>query len=218
MVPDFYRQLHVMPDAPIEVIRAAYRALMWTHHPDNGGEHDLAVRINEAWNVLGDPEQRAAYDAELRARRAMYEHVPVPPAPPVPLTECAFCRAVVELGDARCTHCRAPLTRIAVRVIRPLVTARAKERRRLPRVSRNDWGKLYLTPLAPGVDVRLRNLSLEGVSFFSGTPVALGQRLRVSGEAFDAVLDVVHCSRQNKVFVVNGRFVTAEYAAARSAL
>ena len=46
---NYYRLLHVQPDAPPEVIRASYRALMALHHPDVGGDHATAALINEAY-------------------------------------------------------------------------------------------------------------------------------------------------------------------------
>ena len=62
----FYDDLGVTPAAPDEVIRAAYKAIMRTHHPDVGGDPEVAGRANTAYDVLGDPDRRAAYDRELR--------------------------------------------------------------------------------------------------------------------------------------------------------
>ena len=63
-----YRTLFVQPDAPPEVIKAAWRALMSARrvHPDLGGDHEAAVHLNTAYEVLGDPARRAAYDDALR--------------------------------------------------------------------------------------------------------------------------------------------------------
>ena len=44
-----YRLLHVQPDAPTEVIRAAYRALIAVHHPDAGGDADHAMLLSDAY-------------------------------------------------------------------------------------------------------------------------------------------------------------------------
>lgn len=72
-----YERLKVNPDAPIEVIRAAYRALAAKHHPDRhmqpGTSHGDMVALNAAYEVLADPTSRAAYDAELA-------HAEAPPA------------------------------------------------------------------------------------------------------------------------------------------
>ena len=52
-------------------IRTAYRLLAKQHHPDvNGGDPAAQARtqiLNAAYEVLGDPERRAAYDEELAA-------------------------------------------------------------------------------------------------------------------------------------------------------
>ncbi len=64
---NYYRILHVQPDAPTEVIQASYRTMMQKlrQHPDLGGEHWNASLINEAHDVLSDAERRRAYDRLL---------------------------------------------------------------------------------------------------------------------------------------------------------
>ena len=68
---NYYRILHVQPDAPVELIKASYRTLMhkMKHHPDLGGDHETAVIINEAYDTLTDTKKRKAYDAKLFAER-----------------------------------------------------------------------------------------------------------------------------------------------------
>jgi curved DNA-binding protein CbpA len=61
-VPDFYEVLQVHPSAEPEVIRAAYRILARKYHPDHGGDPRRMMALNDAWDVLGDPARRAAYD------------------------------------------------------------------------------------------------------------------------------------------------------------
>jgi hypothetical protein len=69
----YYDTLEVSQNASQEVIRAAYRSLLQRYHPDkNPGDASAAARsvsIVEAYQVLSDPERRAAYDASLRMRR-----------------------------------------------------------------------------------------------------------------------------------------------------
>lgn len=63
----YYDTLQVLPSAEDAVIRSAYRSLMRLYHPDtnNGPEADRRVReITAAFAVLGDPQSRAAYDAQ----------------------------------------------------------------------------------------------------------------------------------------------------------
>lgn len=73
--PDPYKVLQVDPEAEDEVIQAAYRRLAQKYHPDVAAGPDADARmsaINAAWEVLGDPGRRAAFDLarRLSARNA----------------------------------------------------------------------------------------------------------------------------------------------------
>ena len=63
-----YKLLKVDSEAPLEVVKAAYRALMKSGslHPDLGGENNLAQEINLAYQILSDAEQRRELDAKLK--------------------------------------------------------------------------------------------------------------------------------------------------------
>ena len=83
---DPYAVLQVMPGAEPDVIRAAYRALAARWHPDRGASPERMVAINAAWHILGNPERRAAFDAD-RSRRTLSPTSPATaaataPAPP----------------------------------------------------------------------------------------------------------------------------------------
>ncbi len=64
---DYYKILGVDPSASQEEIKKAYRKLVLKYHPDrNPGDKEAEERfkeINEAYEVLGDPEKRAQYDS-----------------------------------------------------------------------------------------------------------------------------------------------------------
>lgn len=64
---DFYAVLGVSADADAKAIKAKYRKLARTYHPDsNPGDTAAEQRfkeIGEAYSVLSDPEQRKQYDA-----------------------------------------------------------------------------------------------------------------------------------------------------------
>ena len=64
MVDDLYRVLQVDASADSATIRAAYRALAAVSHPDHAGAagENRMRELNAAWEVLGDPQRRAAYD------------------------------------------------------------------------------------------------------------------------------------------------------------
>ena len=61
---DLYRILQVVPEADAEVVQAAYRALARKLHPDQSGSEQAMKELNAAWDVLGNPHQRARYDRE----------------------------------------------------------------------------------------------------------------------------------------------------------
>ena len=51
--PD-HAALHLLPDAPADVVKGAYRALALAHHPDHAGPegHRAMVKINAAHERL----------------------------------------------------------------------------------------------------------------------------------------------------------------------
>ncbi len=58
-----YTVLGLEPDADAEDIRAAFRLKAKTTHPDKPGGSDAAFKaVNEAHQILSDPDRRAAYD------------------------------------------------------------------------------------------------------------------------------------------------------------
>ena len=122
---NYYRILHVQPDAPAAVIRMAYRTLMQKLrlHPDLGGDGATAALINEAYVVLSDPQRRADYDAQTTAKHSRSLAPPADksavtpqtsaPAPPVPRGDpirCSFCDATASppTRDAASARCGSP--------------------------------------------------------------------------------------------------------------
>jgi molecular chaperone DnaJ len=63
---DYYRVLGVDRKADDKAIKSAYRRLARKHHPDvakGAGAADKFKEINEAYEVLSDPEKRRRYDS-----------------------------------------------------------------------------------------------------------------------------------------------------------
>ena len=78
---DYYKTLGVPRNASQDEIKRAYRRLARKYHPDVSKEPDAEARfkeVNEANEVLKDPERRAAYDALGNQWRAGQEFRPPP--------------------------------------------------------------------------------------------------------------------------------------------
>lgn len=198
---NLYRILFVQPEAPPEVIKAAYRALMTTlrGHPDLGGNNERAAQLNVAYAVLSDPAQRAAYDERLRlAHGDIVEDVP----------GCPFCGHRMPkklLRDTRCAQCESPLFpapdpgRVA--------GAEPLGRRRGERFERATIVRVLLRGL-PEVAASLRDLSLGGLSFHFDRRLPLGTVLRVCAPAFDALVQVAACRSAPGGLIVHARLLT----------
>ncbi|KDP26205.1 hypothetical protein JCGZ_22451 [Jatropha curcas] len=75
-----YNILSVKEDASYEEIRNGYRLALLNHHPDKlQNKHqstdsqnqlgDRFLKVQKAWEILGNSRSRAVYDSELRAYR-----------------------------------------------------------------------------------------------------------------------------------------------------
>ena len=206
-----YRILHVQPEAPPEVIKSSYRALMAKLHPDLGGDHERAARLNAAYTVLSDPELRRAYDRTLkRPPRGPAGAPAFEPAEWHAAKACPFCRrafAGLPVAGMRCSGCDSPLGPAPA-------TAQATNeligRRRGERHSRDVDARLRLPGEAGERLVRLRDLSLTGLSLVSTVRIPNGTPLRVTADTFDTVAVTVGCRAASPVFTVHARLLTLQ--------
>ncbi len=212
---NYYRLLHVQPEAPLEVIKASYRSLMTKlkGHPDLGGDHDAAVLLNEAYAVLTNATKRREYDATLKKRR------PAPPAEPASaaasaararsavLTHCPFCQSPVA-AVRRCRQCSSPLappTGIGAR-LRELM-----ERRAMPRISKA--AALHLYPSWPhaGHAAHLRDLSPAGISMVTIYAARPDQVLKIDSSILLGIVRVVSVRDHAAAWSVHASFLTIEF-------
>lgn len=195
---NYYRVLHVQPDAPDLVIKASYRTLMQRlhMHPDLGGDHAHAALINEAFRTLGDPVRRARYDKLLQAE------APIPAPPPSSAAEadpqCPFCfephhRSDVERPDAVCAACGAALFP-AERHVNDGTSRRAIDR--LPRNMRVTFVRAS-SPRTPCKAVT-HDLSLNGMRILTHTHLVVDERVIVESDFCSAVA-VVRSVRAHSV-------------------
>ncbi|TMF01796.1 MAG: J domain-containing protein [Chloroflexi bacterium] len=92
---NLYEVLQVSPEANTEVIRAAYRTLARSQHPDVNPDPEATRhmrRLNAAYHILSDPARRARYDA-ARVRVA-----PVRPAARVARSTAPTVRPSAHVG------------------------------------------------------------------------------------------------------------------------
>jgi curved DNA-binding protein len=68
---DFYEILQLSPRATTETVERVYRMLAKRYHPDNqqSGDSNKFYVVQEAYEVLSDPERRAAYDVKYDAEQ-----------------------------------------------------------------------------------------------------------------------------------------------------
>lgn len=67
-----YDNLKVTRNAPIGVIKGAFRAMAQQYHPDKNSSKDaerVMKLINEAMFILGDPLKRAEHDAWIKKKK-----------------------------------------------------------------------------------------------------------------------------------------------------
>lgn len=215
---NLYRILHVQPEAPHEVIKASYRALMSTlrAHPDLGGDHDQAVRLNAAYAVLGDPERRRDYDHALRkpargaAAGATTQAAQTDPWCWLADKRCPFCQhafAGRPVAESRCSRCDSPLGAA------PDAGRAASEllgRRRGERYARELDARLRVHGQASDRPARVRDLSLTGLSLVTAQRLDKGSTLRITTPSFDAVAAVVACRSAGAAFTVHARLLTLQ--------
>lgn len=211
---NYYRILHVQPDAPDAIIRASYRTLMQRlkAHPDLGGDHWNAALINEAYTVLLNPQQRADYDARMgivntwrsqgsdeeltdeEQQRAANDHTPEPP--PAVTGRCHFCRSrydeSLEIGaDSLCAACASPLAPARS------VDNSASWNRAIQRVPKNQTVFFYLDWPNPSKHVASsRDVSLTGMQLEASEPVSEGAMLKIDCDLCQAVGQAVYCRRE----------------------
>jgi hypothetical protein len=204
---NYYRILHVQPDAHEAVIRMAYRTLMQKlrAHPDLGGDGAMASLINEAYAVLSDPEKRAAYDAQLGSPRPRATAEPAVSPAPAPVRErtaalpaaravggdaCPFCAAPLPAAPARprrCAGCASPLAP-------PPPTPRMSDARRVfERQTRAMPAEYFLHGDAAPRPAMLLDFSPRGARLSTADALAVNVVAALKTPLFDALARVVHC-------------------------
>lgn len=173
---NLYGVLGISPIASADEIKSAFRALAKRHHPDrNQGNEEEFKRIAAAYEILSDPERRAAYD-RLRAiwlteQKAVAcsdcgEANRLRPPQAGKRLVCGRCRAALPAADA------APSS--AAAVVGTLAHALGERLR----ASGERLGKEVLTETAAAVEELTRDLTDEAARAASSAIEAGFERIR----------------------------------------
>ncbi len=197
---NYYRLLHVQPDAPVEVIHASYRTMMreMRQHPDLGGLDSYAALLNEAYSTLCDPALRAAYDRKLPVR---FERRPHPAHTPRNSEHrCRRCGTSLPDRHGSCLNC--PVCGSPLQQGKE-AARRSDSRRALTRTKRSDALHYYTRGPQEAQEAEMINLSPKGMRLFCRQRLAPGTVLKISGPDLTASAIVTN-SRQE---MVNGQNV-----------
>ena len=200
--PDYYRILHVQPDAPTPVIHAIYRTLLNRLQTSAtfAGEADAGL-IEEAYAVLGNAQRRAAYDAQRRAASAQAAppprevHAVDEDADTLVMNVCLFCGAPHGIQrrlerDDDCGRCGSPLC--------PAERHRLEYsgQRMLSRIPKHHPIDIYVTwPQGEPAAAEMRDLSLNGMQFTSVTRLQPNQIVKIICSELHALARVAHTNR-----------------------
>ncbi len=229
-LPNFYEILHVLPDSPLAVIKASYRALMQVcrNHPDLGGDTEYASLLNQAYNTLKCTNSRQQYDEELMRQNfdivddimSKNQHPSPPKNDPIidkpnsdtielNLPICPFCETPHGFDasldpNALCHKCKMPLfmsdSRIEEYGLRQFM--------RIPK-----GGMIYYYLHWPGSHYKgeLHDLSPKGISFLCNEALAIGQHIIIEANEMYAIAEVTNSrdceSHQQYHAIVGARFI-----------
>jgi molecular chaperone DnaJ len=161
---DFYITLGVERTAADDDIKKAYRKLAMTYHPDrNGGSKEAEEKfkeITEAYDVLRDPQKRAAYDrygeAGLRGGSGGFHHVDLSEALGIFMRDFGGFGGLDDLFGGRGQSGSGPRTGADVKVTLPLT----------------------LVEVATGVEKEIKLKVLEACDRCSGSGAEPGSKAR----------------------------------------
>ena len=229
---NYYRMLHIQPDAPLDIIKASYRTQMQKlkMHPDLGGDEWDASVLNEAYSILSDPEKRATYDASFLGNRdGLVNNAQTPgdraagagkarqtatahDHDPVDMSVCAFCRtrrpADMALASMPfCTGCGGPLT--VANTLRIVDTSG----RACARMPHHAPVTAYTDTDCPGLHGRLHDLSPMGLQLHLPSPLRSGQIIRINADPVAAIARVIFCNRTGQIGQFNAgvAFITVSF-------
>jgi curved DNA-binding protein CbpA len=214
--PNYYRVLQVQPDALPEIINASYRTMMreLKKHPDLGGSTAEAALLNEAYEILGDPSRRAAYDEEL-----FFHSIQTPDSrdkKPSALACCPVCNRPLSQKPAPgeiCQTCRTPLP--SDRQQESIKT----RGRSLDRIKNSDPIYYYSEWPGKAKQGRMIDFSPKGMRFISSEKLMLESVLKISCKLFEASGTITNVNEEKsdgqECYSVGVRFIAVRFEESR---
>lgn len=212
---NYYRILHVQPDAPFEIIRTSYRTLMreLKKHPDLGGDNWNASIINEAYEILCDRTKRAEYNNELLKNYTENKHLHTNSFKETDTNNVyQTCRKPMGgssgAGDD-CLNCGSLVSGKTGQ------SDRSDHRRSVIRMKSNGKIRYYLSSSFPGRDAELLDLSPRGVRFLCKEKLKEESSLKLKSLLFDAKAEVLFAKQDvvdgQILYVVGARFLNVNF-------
>jgi len=78
-------------------------------------------------------------------------------------------------------------------------------------MAKNNVGTVFTAEYPDGLNVRLRDLSLNGISFTSEAPLLSNQTFRFHDSTLEAVASVVSCNKQGKSYSIHSKLLTVGF-------
>lgn len=207
---NYYRLLHVQPDAPAEIIKASYRTLMQKLklHPDMGGNEELASQINEAYAVLSNTEKREAYDKqyaipnihslrgiqpsksqdddddEIRTQRKRTQ------SKDKIVSLCSFCNTPSYFNlerDSRCMNCSSPLHPVTALDLEEIC------QRKVQRIISGGEITFFTHWPQSGCRGRIQDLSPKGMRFIGDRRLKQHGIIKIKSDRLESIARVVNC-------------------------
>lgn len=226
---NYYRILHIQPDAPDVLIKVSYRAIMQKlkMHPDLGGSHWNAVLVNEAYAVLSDPAKRRVYDKELLGDLSKYRfHEEEEPKEKGRQSQtiaqkeelikhyCFFCMTPYHPDreyeqSSVCFECRSPL-----RSNKDMENV--EQHNRMVQRRHAEGIVTYYTywPEKPARG-RICDISPKGICFTAHNKISSKSILKLESDQFRAVIEVAHCKympdESELPFSIGAEFLTVNF-------
>lgn len=211
---NYYEVLHVQSDAPLEIIKASYRALMMqlNAHPDRGGNTEQAALINIAYNTLKNPASRAKYDASLNTTTHTTNE-PEQDATQAPESKviCLFCQHINHASEhyleAVCNNCNSPLFSMSL--------DDSKEQRSLLRIDKSEICNYYIHWPGQPYAAKLVDISPQGLSLQTPKLLALSQTIKLQSNSLQGIATVKNVrqigSAAEPLYIVGVQFNTVQF-------